>query len=82
MFMVKKKKSKEKCRWYDCYFNKLREKGPWVVQVAEHLLLVSAQVVIPRSWDRAPCWAVHWVWSLMKTFSLLCLSLLLNALSL
>ena len=29
-------------------------------------LLISAQVMIPGLWDWAPCWALHWAWSLLK----------------
>ena len=33
-------------------------------------LLISAQVVILQSWDRAPCWALCWAWSLLGILSL------------
>ena len=38
-------------------------------------LLISAQVVIPGSWDRAPCPALCGVWSLLRILSLLPLPL-------
>ena len=31
--------------------------GAWGAQLVEHLLLISAQVIVPESWDQAPQWA-------------------------
>ena len=43
-------------------------------------LLISAQVMISQSWDRAPPWAPRWTWRLLKIFSLpLCPSPLTRA---
>ena len=33
-------------------------------------LLISAQVMIPGSWDWALCWATWWAWRLLKILSL------------
>ena len=35
----------------------------WLSQLSIHIL-ISAQVMISRSWD----WALHWAWSLLKIF--------------
>ena len=37
----------------------------WLSQLSIQLL-ISAQVMTTKLWDEAPCWALHWVWSLFK----------------
>ena len=44
-------------------------------------LLISAQVMIPGSWDRAPYWSPPWVWSLLKNLPLCASSQLIHSLS-
>ena len=46
----------------------MEERGTSVAQSTEHL--ISAQVIIPGSQDRAPHWVLCWAWSLLKIFSL------------
>lgn len=44
--------------------------GAWVTQLVESVrLLISAQVPISGSWDWAPHWALHQVWSLLEILS-------------
>ena len=45
--------------------NRCEVRGAWVAQSDERLL-TSAQVTIPRSWDRAPCQVPCCAWSLLK----------------
>ena len=41
----------------------------WLSQLGV-LLLISARVMISGLWDRAPCWALCWTWSLLMIPSL------------
>lgn len=44
--------------------------GTWVAQLVKNQTLNSAQVMISMLWDRVPCRALYWVWSLVKILSL------------
>ena len=53
-----------------CFLSELIFRMPrWLSQLSIQLL-VFAQVMIPGSWDRAPCQTLGWVWSLLGILSL------------
>lgn len=47
-----------------------RCEGTWWLSQLSHLLLTSAQVMLPESWDQAPDWAPPWVQILLEILPL------------
>ena len=49
--------------------NGVLEAPEWLRRLSVRLL-ISAQVMVPGSWDGALHWDPHWAWSLLKILSL------------
>ena len=51
------------------FFKNKQKEGHLVAQWVQHPLFILAQVMIPGSWDWAPCRPLCWAWSLLGTLS-------------
>ena len=52
-------------------YKNIKKRGAWVAPSVKHL--TSAQIMIPKSWDQAPCWAPCSAGSLLLPLPLLLL---------